>query len=152
MARQAQRDAGTGAGAEVSDADRDSLSDLDMKDLAQSEHPDATTRNDVALGEEEGGAGSLLDDPLAGAPLADDLLLDDGSELLGDGGDLPGGSFVEGTLVEGSLVGGALDEEGPEVVLDAEHEALDVREPDLDLEASDDDVAQDELSGAVPRD
>lgn len=147
MARQAQRDAGTGAGAEVSEADRDSLSDLDMKDLAQSEQPDATTPNDVALGEEDGDAGGLLDDPLA-----DELLLDDDGEVLGDGGDLPGGSFVEGSLAEGSLVEGALDEEGPEVVLDAEHEALDVREPDLDLEASDDDVAQDELSGAVPRD
>jgi len=145
MARQAQRDAGTGAGAEVSDADRDSLSDLDMKDLGQNALQNATTPDDVALGEEDGGAGGLLDDPLVGDPLAGDPFLD-------DGGDLPGGSFVERSLAEGSLVEGALDEEGPEVVLDAEHEALKVREHDLDLEASDDDVAQDELSGAVPRD
>jgi len=152
MTRQAQRDAGTGAVAKVSDADRDSLSDLDMKDFVQSEQPDATTPNGVALSEEDRGAGSLLDDPLAGDPLAGDLFLDDGGELLDDGGDLPGGSFVEGSQPEGSLVEGALVEEGPDVVLDAEHEALDVREHDLDLEASDDDVAQDELSGAVPRD
>jgi hypothetical protein len=44
-----------------------------------------------------------------------------------------------------------LGDEGPDILIDADEDALEVFDPDEDLEASDDDVAQDPVSGYAVR-
>jgi hypothetical protein len=44
-----------------------------------------------------------------------------------------------------------LGDEGPDALIDSDEDSFDVFDPDEDLEASDDDVAQDPLSGYAVR-